>query len=93
MRFYEETRIMWRNQMRTARWWESIQKAWEKHDPGSGIGGRWSRAVGKKKHEEAMEPTSEEEDIGKAVFAVPGDDEFKGDFLEEEDTVSDEDSN
>ena len=37
-----------------------------------------------------MEPTSEEEDIGKAVFAVPGDDEFEGDFLEEDDTVSDE---
>ena len=37
-----------------------------------------------------MEPTSEEEDIGKAVFAVPRDDEFEGDFLEEDGTVSDE---
>ena len=76
--------------MRTAGWWDSLHKTGEEYDPGNGFGGRWKRAIGKKTHKEVMEPTSEGEDIGKAVFAVPGDDESEGDFLEEEDTVSDE---
>ena len=46
--------------MRTAGWWDSLQKAWDKYDPGNSIGGRWNRAIGKKKHKEVMEPMSEE---------------------------------
>ena len=45
--------------MRTAGWWYSLQTAWEEYDPGNGIGGRWKRAIEKKKHKEVKDPTSD----------------------------------